>query len=191
MILSGCITGPDNERQKNMKRTIIFTDSGDTIIDEATQVYDDRHIVQRADFIPGAKETMDYLEKEGYRIALVADGEWESFQNVYRENGCGHWFEKWIVSEVVGEQKPSQKMFNTALLEMGLKEEDKPNIVMIGNNIRKDVAGANEFGITSIWLDWSPRYFHTVEKPIEQADYVIKTPDELIGIIEKLEKENR
>ena len=169
------------------KKIIIFTDSGDTIIDEATQVYDDKHIVQKADFIPGAKETMDYFEKEGYRIALVADGEWDSFQNVYRENGCGHWFEEWIVSEVVGEQKPSQKMFKTALDKMGLTDADKPNIVMIGNNLRKDVLGANEFGIISIWLDWSPRYFHEVRNDLEKPDYIAKTPADLVEIIERIE----
>lgn len=172
-----------------MKKTIIFTDSGDTIIDEATQVYDDKHIVQRADFIPGAKETYDYFYNEGYRIALVADGEWDSFQNVYRENGCGHWFEQWIVSEVVGEQKPSQKMFTTALEKMGLTEADKPNIVMIGNNIAKDVKGANNFNITSVWLDWSPRYFHEFKEEDWKPDYTVKTEEELKALIDKIENE--
>ena len=58
------------------KKLIIFTDSGDTIIDEATQVYDDRHIVQEASFIPGADRVLRQLHEEGYTIALVADGEW-------------------------------------------------------------------------------------------------------------------
>lgn len=68
---------------------IIFIDSGDTIIDENTEVYNDRGIVTRADFIPGADEMLKSLHDEGYRIALVADGEGESFQNVYWENGLG------------------------------------------------------------------------------------------------------
>ena len=85
------------------RNLIIFTDSGDTIIDEGTQVFDDRGIVTTADFIPGADEVLKTLQAEGFRIALVADGEWESFQNVYRKNGLGYCFEEWIVSEVVGE----------------------------------------------------------------------------------------
>ena len=55
-------------------------------------------------------------------------------------------------------------MFDTAKQAMKLTEEDKGRIVMIGNNLKKDVAGANQFGITSIWLDWSPRYFHEYEE---------------------------
>lgn len=53
------------------KNLIIFTDSGDTIIDESTQVFDERGIVVRADFIPGAGEALRQLKDEGYRIALV------------------------------------------------------------------------------------------------------------------------
>ena len=63
------------------KKLIIFTDSGDTLIDEATQIRDERGIVLRADFIPGAGETLRQLHDEGYIIALVADGECESFDN--------------------------------------------------------------------------------------------------------------
>ncbi len=171
-----------------MKNLILFTDSGDTIIDEGSQVFDERGIVTRADFIPGAGEVLRQLKEEGYRIALVADGEWESFQNVYRENGLGYCFEEWIVSEVVGEQKPARSMFDAAMEKMKLTEDNKPFIVMIGNNLKKDVAGANRYGITSVWLDWSPRYFHSVEEPDWQPDYTVKTPKELKDLIEELEK---
>lgn len=170
------------------KNLIIFTDSGDTIIDESTQVYDDGGIVAKAAFIPGAGEVIRELKEEGYRIALVADGEWESFRNVYRENGLGYCFEEWIVSEVVGEEKPARSMFDTAMEKMGLTEADKPFIVMIGNNLKKDIVGANRYGITSVWLDWSPRYFHTVEEPDWQPDYTVKTPKELKALLEKLEE---
>ncbi|MCM1188156.1 MAG: glycoside hydrolase family 88 protein [bacterium] len=173
------------------KNLIIFTDSGDTIIDESTQVFDGRGIVTEAEFIPGAGEVLKQLKEEGYRIALVADGEWESFQNVYRKNGLGYCFEEWIVSEVVGEQKPASSMFDTAMEKMGLADADKPYIVMIGNNLKKDVAGANRYGITSVWLDWSPRYFHSVEEKEWQPDYTVKTPEELKKLIDGLEEKCR
>lgn len=173
------------------RNLIIFTDSGDTIIDESTQVFDERGIVTKAECIPGAGETLKELKEEGYRIALVADGNWESFQNVYRENGLGYCFEEWIVSEIVGEEKPSRSMFDTAMEQMGLTEIHKPFIVMIGNNLKKDVAGANRYGITSVWLDWSPRYFHTVEEPDWQPDYTVKTPEELKKLIGELEEKCR
>jgi putative hydrolase of the HAD superfamily len=168
------------------KKLIIFTDSGDTIIDEATQVRDEHGIVLHADFIPGADEVLKTLHDEGYTVALVADGEWDSFQNVYRENGLGYCFDAWIVSEVVGKQKPEPIMFETAYEKLGLTEADKKRIVMIGNNLKKDIAGANRQGLISVWLDWSPRYFHTVEEPDWQPDYTVKTPAELLPLLNEL-----
>ncbi len=170
------------------KKLIVFTDSGDTIIDEATQVYDERGIVQSADLIPGAGEVLKQLHDDGFTIALVADGEWESFQNVYRKNGLGYCFDAWVVSEVVGQQKPAPIMFETAYEKLNLTEIDKSRIVMIGNNLKKDIAGANRQGLTSIWLDWSPRYFHTVKEPEWQPDYTVHTPAELLSLLYELEE---
>ena len=170
------------------KRLILFTDSGDTIVDESTQVRDERGIVLRAELIPGAGEVLKQLHDEGFTIALVADGEWESFQNTYRDNGLGYCFDAWIVSEVVGQQKPAAVMFESAYKALNLTEADKCRIVMIGNNLKKDVAGANRQGLTSVWLDWSPRYFHQVEEPDWQPDYTVKTPAELIPLLHALEE---
>ena len=170
------------------KKLIIFTDSGDTIIDESTQIRDDRGIVLEADFIPGAGEVLKQLHDEGFIIALVADGEWESFRNVYRKNGLDYCFDAWVVSEVVGKQKPEPIMFETAYEKLGLTENDKKRIVMIGNNLKKDIAGANRQGLISVWLDWSPRYFHTVEESDWQPDYTVRTPAELLELLHELEE---
>lgn len=171
-----------------LKNLIIFIDSGDTIINEATQQYDEDGYVTQADFIENAGEILEWIYQSGYRICLVADGEEKSFHNVYEKNGKRHCFEGWVVSETVGVQKPNRPMFDTAMKAMQLTDKDCDNIVMIGNNLAKDVAGANRYGITSIWLDWSPRYFHEVKEPLWQPDYVIKHPSELPELLEKLEK---
>lgn len=176
---------------KNKKNLIIFTDSGDTIVDEGTQRFDENGYVTEADFIENAGEVLEQLYESGYRIALVADGEEQSFRNVYEKNGLRHCFEGWVVSETVGVQKPETPMFGTAMQAMGLTDEDKPRIVMIGNNLKKDVAGANRFGLTSVWLDWSPRYFHTMEEEDWRPDYTVKHPAEIPALLNKLEEEWR
>jgi len=61
--------------------------------------------------------------------------------------------------------------------------------VMIGNNVKKDVAGANRFGITSILLDWSPRYDMVPRQADEIPDYIVHEPQELIPLLKKLNKE--
>lgn len=170
------------------KSLIIFTDSGDTIIDEATQQYQEKDpaIVSRADFIENAGEVLSQLHEEGYTIALVADGEEASFRNVYRENGLRHCFDAMVISETVGVQKPEPVMFQTAMDALGLSDADKKRVVMIGNNLKKDIAGANRFGITTVWLDWSPRYFHVFEEEDWKPDYTVRHPSELVPLLEEL-----
>ncbi len=170
------------------KRLIIFTDSGDTIVDEGTEVRDERGIVIHAELIPGAGEALRSLYEDGYRIALVADGEEESFTNTYLENGLGYCFHTRTISEIVGIQKPSERMFQDAMDKNGLTESDKGRIIMVGNNLRKDVAGANRFGITSVLLDWSPRYGMVPESEDQRPDYIIHHPSELPDLVRKLEE---
>ena len=171
-----------------MKNIIIFTDCGDTIIDETTQVYNDERIITEADFLPGAKETLQYFKDQGYRIAMVADGHTKSFNNIFAKNGMRGCFEQWIISEEVGECKPARIMFETAMEKMGLTDADKPKIVMIGNNLMRDIAGANRFGLTSIWIDWSKRYYNEEEEPDWKPDYTVHEPKELIPLLAKLEE---
>ncbi|WP_252891540.1 HAD family hydrolase [Thermoclostridium stercorarium] len=138
--------------REQSKKLVIFIDSGDTIIDESTEIRDENGIVIHAEPIEGAAETLKALYEAGYTIALVADGEYQSFENVYTQNGLKHCFKTWTVSEIVGKQKPAAVMFEDAMKKNSLTEEDKKRIVMIGNNLKKDIVGANRFGITSILM---------------------------------------
>ncbi len=168
------------------KELIIFTDSGDTIVDEGTEIRDENGIVTHADLIPFAGEVLKKLYDEGYSIIMVADGEEQSFTNVYKEHALDHCFASRTISELVGVQKPDRKMFDDAMAKNRLTEEDKCRIVMIGNNIKKDIAGANRYGITSILLDWSPRYEMNPSNQDETADYIVHTPKELLKLIHSL-----
>lgn len=170
------------------KNLIIFTDSGDTLIDEGTEIRNEEGIVVHADLIPGAKETLLALYEEGYRIALVADGDEQSFTNVYLENGLSHCFCTRSISEIVGEEKPSARMFRDAMDKNGLTDADKGRIVMVGNNLRRDIVGANRFGLTSILLDWSPRYNMVPETKEQEPDYIIHNPAELPALLGRLER---
>lgn len=169
-----------------MRELIVFTDSGDTLVDETTQVFDERGIVLRAELIPGARELLETLRREGVRVAMVADGEAESFRNVYSRLGLLDFFEARIYSSDVGAEKPSPLMFEAAMRAMGLTGEDKPRIVMVGNHVKKDILGANRFGLTSVLIDWSKRYPTVPETVEETPDFVIHQPTELLSILRQL-----
>ena len=171
------------------RKMILFTDIGDTIIDESTEIRNSEDVVQRAECIPGARETCLRLHEKGYRIAMVADGRDASFRNTMRQHGLTSVFEAWIISENVGAEKPDAAMFRSAMEAMGLQEEDKARILMVGNNVKRDIRGANQFGVTSVLMDWSKRRPFDEEIPEDRRDYCIHTPGELVPLAEKLEKE--
>ena len=172
------------------KKIIILTDSGDTIIDEGTEIREiPDGIVKRAECIPGARESMLELYDKGYTIALVADGLAQSFENVMKQHGLSHIFASETISELMGVHKPSALMFEDAMKKLGLTEEDKKRVVMVGNNIKRDIIGANQFGIKSVLLTWSDRYCMIPENDLEKPDYEIATPAELPALIDALEKE--
>ena len=169
------------------QKIILFTDIGDTIIDEGSEVRAVPFgVVLRADCVPGAKETMLELYRRGCTIAMVADGLVESFQNTMRQNGLSHIFSAKAISEAVGREKPDPAMFREAMEALGLTDADKGRILMVGNNLERDIAGANRFGIRSVLLDWSPRYRHVPENEMEIPDYRIHTPEELLELVERL-----
>lgn len=170
------------------KHMIILIDSGDTIIDESTEIRNEHDVVVSARCIPGADEALRQLHAQGYTLAMVADGLRDSFENMFRENGLYDLFSARVYSEDVGVSKPDARMFRTAMDALGLSDADLPRIVMVGNNLRRDVRGANALGITSIFQAWTPRYPKVPEEAGDQPDYTIQSPAELPGLMARLEQ---
>ena len=172
-----------------MRNAIVFLDSGDTLVDESTEVRLKGDTVDHAEFFKGVKEALFRLKKEGFRVALVADGHVESFDNIYHQHEMDDYFEVRAISEAVGVCKPAREMFETAIEKMELTEKDKKNIIMIGNNLERDVVGANRMGIISVLAGYSPRYRMKPENQEEIPDYVICDPAEIPELVEMLDKQ--
>lgn len=173
------------------RKLVIFIDSGDTLIDEGTEIRDGSGIVISAKALPGAEPALRTLAQEGYPLVLVADGYARSFRNVLTQNGLYGYFSAVICSELMRTCKPDARMFRAAMGAFALGDGDRSRIVMLGNNLARDVAGANRAGITSIWLDWSPRYPHQPRSAEEQPDYTLHTLPELPPLVRKLEEKLR
>lgn len=171
------------------KKLIVFLDSGDTIIDESTEIRDSDGIVLKADVIPGADVMVKTLAEKGYTLALVADGTAQSFKNVLTQHGLYDCFSTLIMSENIKASKPSPRMFKAAVGALDLSERDYGRIVMVGNNLSRDIKGANSLGITSVFLSWTPRYPKVPADAGEKPDYTISTPLELVQLVEKLNAE--
>lgn len=108
----------------------VFLDSGETLVDKSTEIFDDEGYVIEANLIPGALEMVEALTAEGYRLALVADGRVRSFDTILGGHGIHPHFEVKVISETEGVQKPDRQMFERALTGLGLKAEHGPEVVI-------------------------------------------------------------
>ena len=165
----------------------VCLDCGDTIVDEGTEIKDANEVVLRAELIPGAAQMVHGVKEAGYPLALVADGPVGTFENVLTHYGLYDLFDTHAISERVGVSKPDARMFRTALDELGVAEDDYPRVVMVGNNLARDIRGANALGIISVWLNWSPRRAKTPLDSLEEPRYTIQSPVELLPLLDQIE----
>lgn len=166
----------------------VFLDSGDTLVNEATEVFDGDGYVIEAALIPGALEMVRALAREGYRLALVADGRVRSFATVLGGHGIAPHFDAQVISESEGCEKPDPRMFRQAMAALGLRPEDAGAIVMVGNHLERDIGGANNLGLISIWQSWSRKRSHIPANSGEMPDYTIRAPGELPVLLEEIER---
>ena len=164
----------------------ICLDSGDTLVDEGTEIKDARGAVLEAELIPGAAALVQQIKQRGYPLALVADGPAATFHNVLGHYGLYDLFDAWAISELVGAEKPDAAMFQTALAQLAIAPVDYGRVMMVGNNLSRDILGANRLGLISVWIDWAPRRAKTPANALETPDYTIKTPLELLSLIDEL-----
>ena len=167
----------------------ICLDCGDTLVDEATEVKDAQLVSLRAELIPGADEMMRQLKARGYSLALVADGPEGTFINNLSPYGLYDLFDVYAISARLGVEKPHPDIFHHALSQLAIDPSDYSKVIMVGNNLERDIKGANQLGIISVWLDWAPRRSKIPADKTEEPRFTIKLPVDLLAIIDRVEQE--
>ncbi|AJY45721.1 HAD family hydrolase [Martelella endophytica] len=166
----------------------VFLDCGDTLIDESTEIrLPGSDVVVEGDEIPHAMDAVRALHRLGHRLALVADGPRGTFENMLMPRGIWDLMDTHAISGDVGASKPSPEMFEAAMDGLGLGHEARSRIVMVGNNLERDIRGANEFGLISLFVAWSKRRTHVPAATIEVPQYRIDSLDRLVAEIEAIE----
>jgi putative hydrolase of the HAD superfamily len=96
-------------------------------------------------------ETREVLTELGSRmpLAVVTNGAARLQRAKLVQTGIEQYFDAIIDSETVGVGKPSPEMFNLALRELGVTRGE---VAMVGNDLRRDVAGARGAGVRPIWV---------------------------------------
>lgn len=172
--------------QPTLPLLAVFFDLGDTLMIEETELKDETLTTQSADLIPGAVDLVRELHARGVPLALVADSRPGTPRNVLRQHGLLDPFDCLAISEAVGVEKPQPEIFRVALDALGIAPEDVGRVAMVGNNLERDIAGANRLGLVSIFLHWNERRRTTVESADEQPTYTVRSVAELQALLTRL-----
>lgn len=168
-------------------KALLF-DLGDTIMQEVSEVKDQDQTTQHADLFPGMAALIRTLHQRGYLLGLVADTRPGTYRNVLRAHRLYDHFTAFAISEELGCRKPHPAMFLHALAALGLAEADAGSVAMIGNNLARDIKGANALGLVSILLCWNERYPTSSADPCERPHHCVRSANELLALVEAYEQ---
>ncbi len=100
---------------------------------------------------PGAIDTLNHFRDNGLKLALLSNGASELQRKKIERFKLASFFDCIIIEGELGFGKPDKRVFLHALEKLGAAAGEA---WMVGDNLEWDVAGAQQVGIYSIWVDW-------------------------------------
>ena len=142
----------------------ILIDLGDTIIEQRVDYKEPLSSMELIAF-PDAQPALAELKAHGYSVAIVSNTFQSSATDVAQaleKLGLLQYIDTVVTSSDVGVEKPHPRMFLTALDNLGLSA---PEVAMVGDDIAKDVAGAQRLGIITVFVNRNRVPVDTEETP--------------------------
>ena len=133
---------------------------------------------------PNVKDILKKLRKK-YHLAAVSDGQALWAKAELNAVGLADFFDPLLVSSDYGYRKPDSRLFKKALKKMDMKTDE---VIFVGNDLYRDVYGANELGIKSIFFK-SNQGDHTYTSAI--PDRTITRFEDLEEAVQSLAKKNQ
>ncbi len=104
----------------------------------------DRHVVY-----PDVRPALEEL-RHSYRLVLLTNGASDLQREKIDGAGIGSYFEETLVAGDIGVAKPNRRMFTTILARLGAEPSEA---IMLGDSLRKDIAGAQAVGLKAVWIN--------------------------------------
>ena len=117
------------------------------------------------------RRVLDDLSGRGIKLGIVSDN-WPSLDRRYRQLGLRHYFDAFAISALLGCWKPCERMYTTAIDELGLP----PDSLMFVDDFPVNVAAAVRLGLQGFVIS---RYGLTPETDLP----VVTSLDEVVALI--------
>ena len=123
----------------------------------------------------GVVEAIKALHARGYKIGLISNGKSPFQERNFNSLGISELFDTVIISDAVGHRKPEIEIFNLACDSINV---EPANSIMIGDNPKADIDGANLAGLYTIYV---PSYHGG---PCDAANACCNDYSKLVGLVE-------
>ncbi len=130
--------------------------------------------------VTGAESLLFELKKD-FRLASITNGISDVQRNRLSNSPLEGIFEPLLISDEVGISKPDPGIFRLMMEQTGIKNPS--DILMIGDSLSSDIAGASAVGIDSCWYNPSglelqdginPTYIISVLEEVKKIVYMEK-----------------
>lgn len=128
----------------------------------------------RARPFPGVLDTLQYFRSRGVRLGLVTNGGSEMQRGKIERFGLVPHFDCILIEGEFGAGKPDESVFRHMLEQLGVAAGDT---WMVGDDLQRDIAGAQALGLYTIWVDW--RGGGLPESSPARPDLIVRNPSEL------------
>lgn len=162
------------EELYRIRWALIFRELGIDFDGPAFEARFYHYLTTAAEKVDGADELMAHL-KDKYILCIASNAPY--LQQVQRMEKAGYLphLRHLFISEEIGAAKPSPLFFEACLAALAPLQPDE--VLMIGDSLTADIAGAKACGIRTCW------YRHGSEKDGSMADYCVADLREICGIL--------
>src|SRR5690554_2917084 len=126
---------------------------------------------------PSTTEVLTELKESNYRLHIITNGSKEVQFTKLENSGIRHFFDDVLCSEEVGQSKPHPLVFQGALKRTNARADQS---IMIGDDFKADVIGAENAGIRGVLFDPEKKY--NAHSNIERVEHLIEIPPLILGV---------
>jgi putative hydrolase of the HAD superfamily len=129
------------------------------------------------EFSPNTEEVLGQLVKKQVKMALLTNGAGAVQREKIKRFGLDRYFSVCLIEGELGWGKPDRHVFQTALDKLAVTPKQT---WMVGDDLERDIEGAQQAGIFTIWYDYRKKGLHEGSKV--KPDKIIKNITELLSL---------
>ena len=125
------------------------------------------YLSQQVHYYDHARETVEELSKH-YTLAMITNGLAPIQRPRLSISGIEHLFDEITISGEIDRAKPDPEYFNHTFQK--LKNPDRKNTLVIGDNLIADIYGGQQAGCDTCWINYSNLEVHEKITPTYSVD---------------------